>query len=169
MAIPMAVIRAGYRVVFEPAVRAHEQGSSTAKEEFARKSRVVAGAVQFLRRRQSGVPINRPQVMLSLLSHKGLRWMTPAFATLALLASVSLASSSGGYATAAFAQIVLLTFGLAGCSPTLRKVSIVGLAHYFCLVQAAAAVGFIRGMIGRQSVLWRRFARGPVDEVSRAA
>jgi cellulose synthase/poly-beta-1,6-N-acetylglucosamine synthase-like glycosyltransferase len=169
MAIPMAVIRRGYRVVFEPAARAHEQGSSSAKEEFSRKARVVAGAVQFLRRRQSAVPLNRPQVMLSLLSHKGLRWMTPAFATMALLASVSLASSSGSYATAAFAQIVLLSFGLAGCSPTLRKVSVVGLAHYFCLVQAAAAVGFFRGLVGRQSVLWRRFTRGPLDEVSRAA
>jgi cellulose synthase/poly-beta-1,6-N-acetylglucosamine synthase-like glycosyltransferase len=169
MAIPMAVIRAGFRVVFEPGAQAHEQGSSSAKEEFARKSRVIAGAVQFLRRRESAVPVNRPQVMMSLVSHKGLRWMTPAFATSAFLASVALAASSGGYATAAFAQIVLLTFGLAGCSPTLRKGSIVGLAHYFCLVQAAAVVGFLRGLIGRQSVLWRRFARSPVDEVSRAA
>ena len=167
MAIPMAIVRAGYRVVFEPAARAHEQGVTTAKEEFSRKSRVIAGAVQFLRRSESAVPVNQPQVMVSLLSHKGLRWMTPGFATLAFLSSVALASSSGGgYATAAFAQFVLLTFGLAGCSPILRRSSIVGLAHYFCLVQAAAAVGFVRGLGGRQSVLWRRFARGPIDEAS---
>ena len=38
-------------------------------------------------------------------------------------------------------------------------VSVVALAHYFCLVQAAAAIGFIRGLTGRQSVLWRRFIR----------
>ena len=37
MAIPMAVIRAGRRVVFEAAARAYEQGSETATEEFARK------------------------------------------------------------------------------------------------------------------------------------
>jgi hypothetical protein len=28
-----------------------------------------------------------------------------------------------------------------------------------CLVQAAAAVGFLKGLCGRQSVLWRRFER----------
>ena len=33
------------------------------------------------------------------------------------------------------------------------------IAHYFCLVQAAALVGFVRGLPGRQSVLWRRFER----------
>ena len=56
MAIPMAVVRKGYRVVFEPEARAHEQGVETAREEFSRKSRVVAGAIQFLTRRDSNVP-----------------------------------------------------------------------------------------------------------------
>jgi len=41
----------------------------------------------------------------------------------------------------------------------LRRLAPIGLSHYFCLVQAAAAVGFIKGLSGRQSVLWRRFMR----------
>jgi hypothetical protein len=61
------------------------------------------------------------------------------------------------------AQLSLLLFGIAGCIPLLRRASFIAVAHYFCLVQAAAGVGFVRGLSGRQSVLWRRFSRAPVE------
>jgi hypothetical protein len=52
-----------------------------------------------------------------------------------------------------------MLLGLAGCLPRLRRIGIIAVAHYFCLVQAAAAFGLMRGLAGRQSVLWQRFAR----------
>jgi hypothetical protein len=52
-----------------------------------------------------------------------------------------------------------MAFGLLGTLPGLRRFPFVGLSHYLCLVQAAAAVGFLKGLSGRQSVLWRRFER----------
>jgi cellulose synthase/poly-beta-1,6-N-acetylglucosamine synthase-like glycosyltransferase len=163
MAIPMGVIRAGSRVIFEPDARAREQGSETAREEFARKSRVIAGAVQFLTRVDSAVPVRCGQVIFGLISHKALRWLSPAFALCAFVASAVLAGASGVYAGAALAQGVLFACGIAGCVPRLRRWSVVAVAHYFCLVQAAAAVGFVRGLSGRQSVLWRRFVRVPIS------
>jgi len=163
MAIPMAIVRAGRRVIFEPTALAHEQGSETAMEEFARKSRVIAGAVQFLSRRDSAVPWTQPQVVFSLVSHKALRWLSPAFGICGFVASLVLAQSSLAYAGAAAAQVFLLIFGLAGCAPVLRRSSAIAVAHYFCLVQAAAAVGFVRGLGGRQPVLWRRFNRAPME------
>jgi cellulose synthase/poly-beta-1,6-N-acetylglucosamine synthase-like glycosyltransferase len=159
MAIPMAVIRAGRRVVFERDALGFERGSETAREEFARKSRVVAGAVQFLRRPDSSVPLRDVQVVLALTSHKALRWLSPVFAALAFVASVALAPESPLFLWAAVVQAVFLGVGVFGCLPSLRRWHIVGLAHYFWLVQAAAAVGFLRGLSGRQSVTWRRFAR----------
>ena len=79
MAIPMAVARAGYRVVFEPSAMAREAGSDSVVEEFSRKSRVVAGAVQFLLRRDSSLPLTAFQVWFAMVSHKGLRWFSPVF------------------------------------------------------------------------------------------
>jgi hypothetical protein len=146
-------------VIFEPDARAHEQGSSSAREEFARKARVIAGAVQFLARGDSAVPLDNRQVIVSLISHKILRWLSPVFAAAAFVASIALAPGSNWYTAAALAQTLLIVAGLAGCVPVLRRVGIVAIAHYFCLVQAAAAVGFVRGVTGRQSVLWRRFVR----------
>jgi cellulose synthase/poly-beta-1,6-N-acetylglucosamine synthase-like glycosyltransferase len=161
MAIPMAVVRAGHRVVFEPDARAQEQGVETAREEFARKTRVVAGAMQFLSRPDSSVPLSAPQVILSLISHKALRWMSPAFAMVVFFTSVTLSGQGvlQQYTLVSILQAVVLILGLAGCVPALRRLPPVGLSHYFCLVQAAAAVGFIKGLSGRQSVLWRRFVR----------
>jgi cellulose synthase/poly-beta-1,6-N-acetylglucosamine synthase-like glycosyltransferase len=159
MAIPMAVVRRGYRMVFESGAHAHEQGVETAREEFSRKARVVAGAIQFLSRSDSDVPVSNPQVVLSLVSHKALRWLSPVFATLVFFSSLALAGSSSQFATIATAQGILVIAGLSGCVPRLRRLPFVALAHYFLLVQAAAALGFARGLSGRQSVLWKRFVR----------
>ena len=159
MAIPMAVVRAGRRVVFEPTARAHEQGSNSSREEFARKSRVIAGAVQFLARRDSAVPLGAPQVAFSLWSHKALRWLSPVFVACTVGSSLMLAATSVWYGLAAAVHLLLMAGGVAGCLPALRRVSLISLAHYFCLVQAAAAVGFVRGLIGRQSVRWHRVRR----------
>ena len=161
MSIPMSIVRAGRRVVFEPAARAQEPGVESALEEFSRKTRVVAGAMQFLARNDSSVPISTPQVILSLVSHKALRWMSPAFA-LALFVTSLMLTGSGTYHQyrAVWAtSSVIMALGLLGAFPRLRRVRFIGLAHYLCLVQAAAAVGFLKGLGGRQSVLWRRFER----------
>jgi len=171
MAIPMAIVRQGYRVVFERAARAYESGCETAQEEFARKSRVVAGAVQFLARGDSEVPFSAPQAAISLFSHKALRWLSPLFAVSALLASAILAEQSNFYTVALAVQGAVLIVAVAGCAPSLRRWGIVAAAHYFWLLQLAAAVGVARGLARRQSVLWRRFGRplssSPVDMVKR--
>jgi cellulose synthase/poly-beta-1,6-N-acetylglucosamine synthase-like glycosyltransferase len=160
MAIPMGVVKAGRRVVFDGAARAFEQGSESATEEFARKSRVIAGAMQFMRRRDSAIPARAPQVILSLISHKALRWLSPAFGACALVSTVVLAPSSVFYATLLGIEGGVLLMGAAGCVPRLRRIAPIAIAHYFCLLQTAAAVGFVRGLSGRQSVLWQRFTRG---------
>lgn len=162
MAIPMAVARAGARVVFEPDALAHERGSETAVEEFVRKARVVAGAVQFLRRPDSAVPRRNRQLIVTLISHKTLRWLSPIFAFLAFVSSVLLATSSSMFYLLAMAQFAFMVTGLVGCWPRLRRLGLIGIAHYFWLVQAAAAVGFVRGLLGQQPVAWRRFQRATV-------
>jgi biofilm PGA synthesis N-glycosyltransferase PgaC len=163
MAIPMAITRAGRRVVFEPDAQAHERGSETATEEFMRKSRVVAGAVQFLSRRDSAVPRQNRQLVIAMISHKALRWLSPVFALMAFAASGALAAYSTWFLVAVSGQLLFLLAGIAGCSPVLRRLNPIAIAHYFWLVQAAAAVGFARGLFGQQSVAWRRFQRAPVE------
>jgi cellulose synthase/poly-beta-1,6-N-acetylglucosamine synthase-like glycosyltransferase len=161
MAIPMSIVRAGGRVVFEPAARAHEPGVESASEEFSRKTRVVAGAMQFLARSDSEVPISAPQVILSLVSHKALRWFSPAFALVLFVTSLMLTGTGTyhEYRAVWVTSSAIMALGALGMIPRLRRIPLVGLSHYLCLVQAAAAAGFLKGLSGRQSVLWRRFMR----------
>jgi biofilm PGA synthesis N-glycosyltransferase PgaC len=163
MAIPMAVLRQGYRVVFEPDAVAVEQGSQSAWEEFLRKSRVLAGAAQLLGRAGQYVTYRQPQVLFSFFAHKVLRWMSPGIAIVTMASALALASTSPWYFAAAAAQMALLTLGIAGCAPAFRRFSPIGFAHYYCLVQAAAAIGFVRGLRGRQPAAWQRFARPSAD------
>ena len=160
MAIPMSVVRAGKRVVFEPEAIAHEHGSESATEEFSRKTRVVAGAVQFLLRKDSGVPVTNLQLLGALVSHKTLRWLSPVFGLMAFTAAIVLAAHSPAFLWLTLAGAVFVLAGLIGCVPAIRRISVIGLAHYFWLVQTAAFVGVARGLFGRQAVAWRRFARG---------
>jgi cellulose synthase/poly-beta-1,6-N-acetylglucosamine synthase-like glycosyltransferase len=166
MAIPLGIIRAGYRVILEPRAFAREAGSETAAEEFARKARVIAGAVQFLLRHDGSVPTANVQILISLVSHKALRWLSPWFGALAFLASLRLAFYSPVFTALAAMMGLILVLGLVGCSPVIRRWAPVALAHYFCLVQTAALFGFVRGLAGRQAATWRRFARVPVRLVS---
>lgn len=160
--IPMGVLTQGYRVVFDSLAIAREQGSRTAREEFSRKSRVIAGAAQLLGRVRRHVPTGNPQILFSFVSHKVLRWLSPLFVSAVLASSLVLASTSRVYLGTAVVLFLFLCAGIAGCVSWLRRFSLIGLAHYVCLVHVAAAVGFVRGMVGRQPAAWRRFSRAPI-------
>jgi cellulose synthase/poly-beta-1,6-N-acetylglucosamine synthase-like glycosyltransferase len=161
LAIPMAVVRQGRRIVLEPAARAIEQGPRTARDEFARKVRIAAGAVQYLVR-GGWRPAPSRQVFLAVLSHKALRWMAPLLGVLAVAAALGLAPGSPFYATAVIVAAGMLLTGLVGCVAPLRRCAPVAVLHFLCLTHAAAVVGLVRGCAGRQAVTWRRFVRAPV-------
>lgn len=163
MAIPMAVARSGYRVVFEPAALAYEQGPGTAIEEFGRRVRISAGGMRYLIRRDLALPAPDAQVLFSLVVHKALRWLSVSFAALAFVAAVTLMDVSGIYWTFVAAIGAVSLIGAAGCVPALRRWRVVGLVHYFCLVQTATAFGLLRGLRNRQPVAWERFSRAPVN------
>ena len=63
---------------------------------------------------------------------------------------------------------LLMASGLAGCIPRVRRYRVISIAHYFCLVQVAALIGLLRGLTGRQSVLWRRFERVQAPSIEAA-
>ncbi|BCS33212.1 hypothetical protein TBR22_A24390 [Luteitalea sp. TBR-22] len=165
MAVPMAVIRAGRRVVFEPGAIAFEHGSRSAWEEFSRKTRIVAGAVQFLQRGRTQIPWRAPQVVFSLLSHKVLRWLSPVLGAIFFVSCYALRDEGLAYAFIWWGAVVAMGVGLLGSFQSLRRLLPIGVCYYFGMVHVAAATGMLRGLIGGQAVAWRRFPRTPVSPV----
>lgn len=161
MAVPMAVVRKGYRVVFETEAIAFEHGSRSAWEEFSRKTRIVAGAVQFLRRGHQ-IPWRAPQAVFSLFSHKVLRWLSPVIGAIFFMSCYALRAEALAFALLWWAVMLVLIVGLLGCSETLRRFLPIGVCYYFGMVHVAAATGMLRGLIGGQAVAWTRFPRTPI-------
>ncbi len=163
LAVPMAVIKKGYRVVYEPEAIAFEHGSRSAWEEFSRKTRIVAGAVQFLLRGRTQIPWRAPQAVFSLLSHKVLRWLSPVLGAVLVMSCYALRGEGAAFAAIWWTAVVAMGVGLLGCVEALRRLLPIGVCYYFCMVHVAAATGMLRGLIGGQAVAWQRFPRTPVS------
>lgn len=159
VAIPMEIARQGYRVVMVAEAKAFEEGSLSTSQEFGRKARIAAGAVQFLRMRCSRVGADHPQLLAALFSHKVMRWLSPLLAIIAVLSGMVLAGESPLYASMMVAVGFVGSAAVLGLHAGLRRFPPIGLGYYFCLMQAATLVGLVRGIAGRQPAAWQRFAR----------
>jgi len=155
--IPMRIVRRGYRVLFEPAARAFDQAPATAREEFGRKARTLAGNFQlFFRETWLLSPLGNP-LWLQTVSHKGLRLLGPLLLLAAMASNLCLIGRPG-YRPALVAQGTFYAGALLGGLLRGRgKVSpLVSLPYTFCLVNCAAVAGAFRFLTSRQRVTWDR-------------
>ena len=155
--IPLRIARCGYRVLFEPEARAYDRAAATAREEFVRKVRTIAGNFQlFTRERQLLSPF-RNRLWLQTLSHKGLRLLTPLLQVAAFGANLPLADRPF-YRWTFLAQIVFYVAALGGCAlrNARRKTPLLALPYVVCLFSWATVAGFVRFVTGRERVTWER-------------
>ena len=157
--ISMRVIRQGKRVVFEPTAIATENGTATVRQEFQRRVRLSAGAMQVLLRRE-WPPLARPVECWQFVSHKLLRWAGPVWLVLLLVSSVVLWNAGVIYRAALLAQLLLYGLAAVGSlSLRFRETRIAGIPFYFVMSHVAMAVGLIKGLLNLQRVTWNRTER----------
>lgn len=157
--LPMRVAMKGYRVVYEPeAVSEETLFQRTPATMFKSKVRIVTKDLRgLLLCRGILNPLCYPLYSWGLISHKLLRWLVPYF-LIALFVVNLLLLDQPFYRFTLAAQI--LCYGLAGlgylCQRTGRKPpQILGIPFSFCLVNAAAAVGVARFLMGKKSGRWQ--------------
>jgi cellulose synthase/poly-beta-1,6-N-acetylglucosamine synthase-like glycosyltransferase len=111
---PMRAALAGFRVVFEPGARAFDRVAGTARDEFRRKTRTLAGNFQLLALEpRLLLPIVNP-LWFQFLSHKVGRLIVPYALCLLLLSSAVLASQSAIYTLAFAGQLAFYALALYG-------------------------------------------------------
>ena len=153
--IPMNVIRAGKRVVYEPNAVGWEQGPSTRKEEFRRKVRIAAGCAQGLMRGSVWPPLDAPlRFWFVFLSHKLLRWFSPVFGAAVLLFALLAIHQTGSL-------VVLTCFGAISSLALVQLLTgwgnpVVSAPFYFLFGQVALGWGLLKGLVGQQTVLWTK-------------
>lgn len=161
LVIPMRILQQGYRVNFEPEAIAIETAAEKIEEEFERRRRIGAGALQsfFLL-----LPMLNPAKgfpAFAFVSHKVLRWVTPLLMILALASNMTLAIKSPFYAGILVPHVLFYTFALLGLlvGSKNRVYRILSLPYYFVSMNTALLWGYIRYLRGTQKVTWNRVNR----------
>jgi len=88
--ITFALVRAGRRIIYEPQAVSSELASARLEDDFAVKVRMIAGGFQTVQRHWRRLLPPRSAFAWAFLSHKLLRWLSPLFLALVLIASLTL-------------------------------------------------------------------------------
>lgn len=158
--IAIRIANAGYRVGYEINAKAVERVPASVAQEFRRKVRIAAGCFQvlpyldFLRH-----PLQRPALWFCFVSHKLLRWTTPALLAGMLLTSMPLAAAPFWLLVFA-AQLGVYGLALVGWRvPGTRRHMAFYVPYYFTALNIAFAFGFWRFLRDGQSAVWQRVDR----------
>lgn len=150
------------RVLYEPAARSTEHASIHIEDDFFVKVRMVAGGFQTIAGQWRRLLPPRSWFAWAYLSHKVLRYVMPLFLIAILLGSLVLTIQGEPFFTALLG-LQLLFYGVAwaaylrlrrGPLPTALYVP-----FYFCAMNLAALLGFIRFLTGKQGTNWRKAQR----------
>jgi cellulose synthase/poly-beta-1,6-N-acetylglucosamine synthase-like glycosyltransferase len=117
--IPMRIVLAGKRVVFDSAARAYEVASRNASSEYERKIRTLAGNYQLIMQMPALLAPWRNRIFVQFVSHKLGRLLVP-YCLVALFVS-NLFLLHGPYLVAMVGQLVWYSLAGAGWLASARK------------------------------------------------
>ena len=145
LSLPFNTVKRGLRAVYVPEARATEKMVPSLAGEFARKRRMMSHTWPILLRGGMLSPRGYPPgYALMILSHRVLRYATPALHVIALATNVALVALGGGgwggvlyIVTLALQLALLLAAALAGLLP-IRPLLI---ARYYVLTTSSLAAG----------------------------
>jgi glycosyltransferase involved in cell wall biosynthesis len=141
LSFPFKMVKRGWRAVYVPAARATEKMVPSIEGEFARKRRMMSHAWPIVLR--GGMLSPRGYGLgygLMILSHRILRYATPALHAVALLANLLLVIDGTGvlYTVTLALQLALLAAAALGGSLCARPLLV---ARYYVLTTASLAAG----------------------------
>jgi cellulose synthase/poly-beta-1,6-N-acetylglucosamine synthase-like glycosyltransferase len=141
LSFPFNMVKRGWRAVYVPGAHAQEKMVPSIEGEFARKRRMMSHAWPIVLR--GGMLSPRGYGLgygLMILSHRILRYATPALHAVALLANLLLVIDGAGplYAVTLALQLALLIAAALGGSVRARPLL---MARYYVLTTAALAAG----------------------------
>jgi len=156
--IPLRIVRRGYRVLFEPCARVCDLPPTTARQEFTRKVRTLAGNFQLFSRETWLLNPTRNRLWWQTISHKVLRLFFPPLQLTALAANIVLAGTAPLYQLALLAQMLFYAGAIVGCvlQYSGKKFWPATFPYTFCLLSWATIVGLIRFIRGSQRVTWEK-------------
>jgi cellulose synthase/poly-beta-1,6-N-acetylglucosamine synthase-like glycosyltransferase len=152
------VIAQGYRLVFAPDAVAYEPVAVASSIEFGRKVRVITrGLRAVFSRAQLLNPFRYGFYAFQLFSHKVMRRLIVYPLVLLFVMSPFLWGTGLFYQLAMIGQLAFYSFALLGFlldRTRFRRLKILTIPFYFCLVNAAAFIASINVLRGREIKRW---------------
>jgi len=153
--IPMNVVTAGMRVVFDRHAIAYDVPSGNRAREQQRKVRTIAGNYQLVLLKPGLLNPFRNPVWLQFVSHKLLRLIVPFLLAMMLTASFALGVESAGYRLLLVAQLVLYIVALFGILlPAAQRLHVIRIPTTFLLLNWFAVLGLVSFARHRRSQPW---------------
>jgi cellulose synthase/poly-beta-1,6-N-acetylglucosamine synthase-like glycosyltransferase len=139
ISLPYEITKRGRRAVFEQGAIAREPMAATLGSEFRRKRRMLAGAWATILRHGMLSPRGYgPAYAFEIVSHRGLRYLSPILHLIALGTNLALIGQGPVYVVTVAAQAALLVAAALASLVPLRPFRI---ARYYVAVTAASAAG----------------------------
>jgi len=159
--LPMRIVMAGHRAVYDPQIVASELETTTQAQEFRRRARIGAGNLQQALRLWPLADPRRPGLSFLFLSGKGLRPFVPFLAIVVGLSGVGL-FALGNIFVGAIIGLGALTLVAAvlviGLRPSAPPKALAWLA-YLVEGHAASLVGAVQYLSGRTGSRWGKAPR----------
>jgi cellulose synthase/poly-beta-1,6-N-acetylglucosamine synthase-like glycosyltransferase len=149
---PLAIVRNGKRVIYEPEAISAEDGSASYDTEFRRKVRILTRSIRgLLTMRELLNPLRFGVFGVQLVMHKLLRFLTPLFLAVGALALAGLATQ-GRYVVLFLLMCLGITAALVAAPVKTEKPSIVvricHLLYYYLMTNYALVLAWINVLRG---------------------
>lgn len=154
--IPMRIVQAGYRAVYEPEALVWEMELASLEQEFARRCRIALGNCQQIVRLAGMLLPRFGWIAFSFFSHKVLRTIAPIFMLLTFVASwwlppvplrVALGLQIAFYSSAGIGYL---------CQRMGYNVRFLSASMYLCLGNLCMLIGIMKYVFGQRKVVWSK-------------
>jgi cellulose synthase/poly-beta-1,6-N-acetylglucosamine synthase-like glycosyltransferase len=157
LVLPLRVVAAGYRVVYEPAALLTEDANNNPSDEYRMRVRVSLRAIWALSDMREMLNIRRYGFYaVQLLSHKALRYLAFAFIGCAFVTAALLWNVGWIYKVAVITQLAFGLLALLGFVAERRglKTRILSVPYYFTLVNVASLQACIKFARRQRHRVW---------------
>ena len=154
--VPMRIVAAGHRAVYEPEALVFEREIVSIKGEFSRRRRIAVGNCQQIAELKEMISPRYGWIAFSFFSHKILRTLAPLFMAGMLAGSFFLPALLGAIALALQGLFYLSAYAGFLCQRKGWSVRILSAPLYFCLGNLAMLAGLIRYCFQGNKLVWER-------------
>lgn len=154
---PMRIAKKGYGLVYEPEAITVEKAAESTKDEFNRKIRITSQGLKASFAILGTIFSSGLLRVLQFVFHKFIRWLVLLFLIIIFVSNLFLLDYRF-YQVTLFGQILFYLFALIGYLLQERgtKIKIFNIPFYFCMVNLASLIGFLKLLTGGIKGTWEK-------------